>query len=157
METRLQTVSAIVEELNSQPEAAWLRPLPELRGFTSLDLKSPRGRLLMGKAMAFDESDPNLLINTRLTITDVLIHPATKTDPITGEVKNLTRIAVFTVDGKVQSFFSKGIAKSLVTAAMVFGPPPWPNGISGMFRQYPVGDVQRWYQIDWDFESLNGE
>lgn len=136
----------LAEQMNE--DSYWLTALPG-GAATSLDLRTDRGRKLFVEAQQKDCADWNERINKQLTITDVLLHPAFTTDPETGERKDFVRCVVFTKSGEMLDFGSFGVLKSLRLASILYGPPPWPDGITGILTQKQLSGNKRWVQIEW--------
>lgn len=157
-ENASQTALAKVDPLPGQvAPIEWLKPLPAIGGYTSLDLATQRGRQLFVLSQQGEPENLDAYINQRMTITDIVMHPARREDTATGEIQFWTRCVMITPENKVISCGSLGIMKSLMLAVILHGAPPWPAGISGVLKQKPISDSKRWYEIQWELEPCPEE
>lgn len=110
-----------------RPTVVDLTPRPF---WTSLDLKSERGKRLYMRAKRAVDHDAGDFLNQTFKLTDVLIHQASEVDPATGEERTWTRYCLFTDEDKIISGGSDTVREALADLCVLEGPPPWTDGIA---------------------------
>jgi hypothetical protein len=113
---------------------------------TSADLTTAEGKrvyyqMRMGVALKAEE-----FINTEISVKHITITPAHQINPDTGELERWARCVVMLADGRLISFGSLGIIKSLSLYIDCEGPPPWDPPAKFILRSTPIGK-NRWYEL----------
>lgn len=92
---------------------------------TSLDLQTQPGRQKMLQCLQDCDGRLTDEVNTKLKITDYLVHDIEMTDKKTGEVTGATRMVLIDADGCTHECVSLSLLRSMQRLAYVFGSPPW--------------------------------
>lgn len=115
---------------------------------TSLPVKTPEER---GRVLAIIEGDSvagETLLGQQLAIRDYICHPVDITDDESGEVVQAVRTLLIEPSGRVVTFVSAGVLKSLGRLAYVRdGFPPWEPPIVVTLRQRSTGRGRRTYSL----------
>lgn len=113
---------------------------------TSLDIATPVGRAKMYTAMMSDAKALKDFVNTKIKVSDILVHRAKWTDEKTGEIVDALRTVLILEDGSTIACMSAGVAKSLAVYSACFGPPPWVQPVEFTVRN--TGKKDRvWYEL----------
>lgn len=117
------------------------------RYWTSLDLTTDSGAAAFMRAVQSELPLMTQQLGTAMPVRDVLVHPAAKTDPETGEVIGWPRSVVILADGSMLSAGSRGIYQSIAMLCRVVGAPPWVPALSLVVRSKKLA-VGHWYWLE---------
>lgn len=114
---------------------------------TSLDMTKPGDKKLLMGAMMGECQKAEDHINSEMLVTDVVLCPASSTDPNTGDLDTWTRCVLLLADGSRVSFGSAGILKSLWLYSLCYTKPPWIPPAKMRLKSTAVGK-NRWYTLE---------
>lgn len=86
-------------------------------------------------------------IGKKITIHDVIAHPAEFVNKETGEVTYGARIIMVCAGGKTVTCASGGVARSLGMLVDTFGPLPWVKGLTVEVEQIATAANRRTFQL----------